>query len=242
MSSIYTPPPNLSANPSAHIECRHIGREQQPVLVIDDFLNNPDWLVKRASEAPFKPDPGLFPGHRTPAPSVYTDALERALPPLLAKVFDTRPGDITRVESSYSLVTQTPASLKPLQRIPHFDSRHPRELASIYFLCNRLNEQYGGTAFYRHRSTGFESITEERFKRYMQALEADAQQVGLPAADYIYSDTKVFEKIAEIPARYNRLVLYPCTSLHSGVIRPGFDFSQEPTNARLSINSFLVSR
>ncbi|WP_269745913.1 DUF6445 family protein [Gilvimarinus polysaccharolyticus] len=233
--------PKLFTNSTARIKRRYIGRERQVVLIIDNFLNNPEWLAEQALSAAFKPDQGLFPGHRAPAPSAYTNALEGALPPLLADAFGTRPGDISRVESSYSLVTQPPSSLKPLQRIPHFDSRHPEELASVYFLCNQSTEQYGGTAFYRHRSTGFESITDVRFKPYISALDADAKQVGVPAADYISADTEVFEKIAEIPARYNRLILYSCTSLHSGVITPEFDFSQDPANARLSINSFLVN-
>ncbi|WP_052481196.1 DUF6445 family protein [Gilvimarinus agarilyticus] len=241
MSSMHKPTPELSANHRAHIECRHIGRERYPLLVIDDFLTAPEQLVELASRAEFKPTQGLFPGHRAPVPRAYTDALEHALPPLLADVFGTRPGDIKRVESSYSLVTQPPTSLKPLQRIPHFDSRDTRELASIYFLCNRLSKRYGGTGFYRHRRTGFESITDERFSRYMAALEQDAQQAGLPAADYIRGDTAAFEKIAEVPARYNRLVIYPCTVLHSGLIGADFDYSQNPTQARLSINSFLVN-
>ena len=241
MSSMHELTPELSASPKARIECRYIGVEQYPLLIIDDFLNNPEWLVEQASQADFAPNQGLFPGHRAAAPSAYTDALERALPPLLADVFGTRPGDINRVESSFSLVTQAPKSLKPLQRIPHFDSRNPRELASIYFLCNRLDARYGGTGFYRHRRTGFESVIDDRFNPYIAALEQDAQQTGVPAADYIRSDTAAFEKIAEVSARYNRLVIYPCTVLHSGIIDAGFDFSRTPAQARLSINSFLVN-
>lgn len=230
----------LKANTHALIECQHIGREQQPVLIIDNFLSDPESLIELAASAEFRADGGLFPGHRAPAPALYTQVLEQALPSLLAETFGTRAGDIRQVESSYSLVTQPPESLKPLQRIPHFDSRKPQELASIYFLCNQQQQQYGGTAFYRHKSTGFESVDDTRFATYMSALEQDAKHLGLPDADYIRSSTPVFEQIDRFDAVFNRLLVYRCTSLHSGVIPSDFNFDRNPRTARLSINSFLV--
>lgn len=230
----------LYANSNARIACHSIGREQQPVLVIDNFLSDPDSLVEQATNAEFNPDQGLFPGHRAPAPDIYTKALEQALPGLLAQCFDIQPGDIRQVESSFSLVTQPPETLKPLQRIPHFDSRKPKELASIYFLCNREQHTYGGTAFYRHKSTGYESIDETRFAHYMSELEMDAKRTGVPDAGYIRQSTEMFEQIDSFAAVFNRILIYRCTSLHSGVIPPDFNFARDPRQARLSINSFLV--
>lgn len=230
----------LHANSNAQIHCQVIGREQQPVLIIDNFLSDPDCLVQQATTADFQPDKGLFPGHRAPAPEAYTQALEQSLPGLLARFFNTQPGDIRQVESSFSLVTQTPETLKPLQRIPHFDSRKPKELASIYFLCNREQAEYEGTAFYRHKSTGYESIDETRFAHYMSMLEEDAKQAGVPTADYIRQSTEIFEQIASFEAVFNRILIYRCTSLHSGMIPSDFNFERDPRQARLSINSFLV--
>ncbi|MDO3381990.1 DUF6445 family protein [Gilvimarinus algae] len=230
-----------SANPKAQIQCVHIGKEQQPVLIIDDFLTAPEALIERACELDFAPEQKLYPGLRAEAPRAYTDAMEAMLPPLLARHFGTRAGDITRVESSFSLVTQAPHTLSPLQRLPHFDSRNRRELASIYFLCNQSSQRYGGTAFYRHRHTGYEAIDDGRFPRYAQSVEQHIQASGLPAADYIRGDTPLFEQIAAFPARYNRLLVYRCTSLHSGLIDESFDFSTDPRRARLSINTFLVN-
>ncbi|HEY7884308.1 MAG TPA: DUF6445 family protein, partial [Cellvibrionaceae bacterium] len=127
----------LFVSPNARISHHQIGAEKQPVLVIDNFLDNPATLIDIAANIEFKADSGLFPGLRATAPEAYTNALEKALPALLAKYFGTQAGDINQVESSFSLVTQPPASLKPLQRVPHFDSRNATELASIYFLCNK---------------------------------------------------------------------------------------------------------
>ena len=233
---------SLQVNPNARLTLHSIGRERQPVLVIDEFLADPASLINEAQAADFRPEAGFFPGHRAPAPMRYTQALEQALPTLLAKTFNTQPGDIRQVESSLSLVTQSPETLKPLQCIPHFDSRRYTDLATIYFLCNHQEESttYGGTAFYRHRSTDYEYVDDARFSRYMQGLEEDAENLGTPGAEYIYQSTDMFEQIAAFPAVYNRILIYRCTSLHSGIIPPDFNFEQDPSKARLSINSFLV--
>ncbi len=232
---------DVHVNPRARIYHHTMGAEQQPVLIIDDFLLNPDALIEHACQCDFAPEKRLYPGHRVKAPEVYTQALKTSLPELLARFFDTQPGDINAAESSYSLVTQVPATLKVLQRLPHFDSLNRRELASVYFLCNREREEYGGTAFYRHRETGFESVDGSRIKVYSQAVEQQLQSGKVPPADYIRGDTELFEQIEQFPARFNRLLLYRCTSLHSGMIGRDFNFSRDPRNARLSINTFLVS-
>ena len=231
---------DVRLNPHARIFHHEMGSERQPVLIIDDFLLNPEALIEYACQCEFAPEKKLYPGHRVNAPDVYTRALRTSLPQLLARIFNTQPGDINAAESSYSLVTQAPATLKVLQRLPHFDSLNRRELASVYFLCNREREEYGGTAFYRHRKTGFESVDTCRIKAYSQAVEQQLQNGKVPPADYIRGDTELFEQIEQFPARFNRLLLYRCTSLHSGMIGPNFDFSRDPAAARLSINTFLV--
>ncbi|UTF61335.1 DUF6445 family protein [Gilvimarinus sp. DA14] len=231
---------DVQLNPHARIYHHKMGAERQPVLIIDDFLLNPDALIEHACRCNFAREKKLYPGHRAEAPDVYTQALRSALPQLLSRVFDTRPGDINAAESSYSLVTQAPETLQMLQRLPHFDSLNGRELASVYFLCNRDSERYGGTAFYRHRATGFESVDSTRIKTYSRSVEDQLRDGKAPAAGYIYGDTELYQQIDQFAARFNRLILYRCTSLHSGLIDSEFDFSRDPANARLSINTFLV--
>ncbi len=232
---------DVQLNPHARIYHHQIGAERQPLLIVDDFLLNPDALIEYACQCEFIPEKKLYPGHRVEAPEVFTQALRAGLPALLSRIFGTQPGDINAAESSYSLVTQTPETLKVPQRLPHFDSLNGRELASVYFLCNRDSKRYGGTAFYRHRKTSFESVDSARIHAYSLALEQQLRASSPPPAAYICGDTELYQQIDQVDARFNRLVLYRCTSLHSGLIDRDFDFSHDPANARLSINTFLVN-
>ena len=60
--------------------------------------------------------------------------------------------------ATISLVTTPPEKLTYLQRIPHIDSVASKELAFIHYL---FKADLGGTAFYRHRKTGFEYVDQD---------------------------------------------------------------------------------
>ena len=66
-------------------------------------------------------------------------------------------GTLTLSMCDYSLVSTPAQELAPPQRIPHVDSLAKSGLATIHYL---FKANLGGTAFYRHRRTGFESIDE----------------------------------------------------------------------------------
>ena len=61
-----------------------------------------------------------------------------------------------------------------------------------------------------------------------------------PPKGYIQGSTPIFEQIAQIEGLYNRVVVYPNSLLHSGRIPPGFDFSSDPTQGRLTANLFVT--
>lgn len=231
--------PTLHFNPDARIRVDPVGRESQPVVCIDDFLLGAEALRADAiAGGAFDDNTGFYPGLRRPAPRAYYRALHDSLPGLIERVFGVGPGQIAAAECSYSLVTTRPDDLHPVQRVPHFDSNRPTELAMIHFLCG---PEMGGTSFYRHRETGFEYVDSERRERFLGALEADAKAGYLPPSGYINGDTDQFERIASYAASFNRLLLYRCTSLHSGNIAEGFDFDTHPAKGRLSINTFLLN-
>lgn len=231
--------PTLYFNPRAQVQVDYVGRERQPVVCIDDFLQGADALRADAiAKGGFDDNTGFYPGLRLAAPSAYYQALHESLPGLVERVFGIHSGQIANVECSYSLVTTRPDDLHPVQRVPHFDSDQPTELAMIHFLCG---EQMGGTSFYRHRDTGYEYVDAMRRERFLGALEADAKAGHLPPPGYINGDTDQFERIASYEAAFNRLLLYRCTSLHSGNIEEGFGFDTDPAKGRLSINTFLLN-
>lgn len=232
--------PHVRFNPEAQVRVDYVGTERQPVVCIDRFLVGAESLRAYAIDSnSFGDNTGFYPGIRCAAPEVYYQVLQESLPGLIARVFGIGPEQIACAESTYSLVTTRPEDLHPVQRIPHFDSNRPTELAMIHFLCG---SDMGGTSFYRHRSTGYEFIDSQRRERYWAALEADAKTGGIPTPAYINGDTDQFERIASYEAAFNRLLLYRCTSLHSGNIAAGFDFDTDPAKGRLSINTFLLNQ
>ena len=136
------------------------------------------------------------------------------------------------------MVTTPPEQLKLLQRIPHFDTTEKHALAAVHYL---FQGDQGGTAFYRHRKTGFETIDESRTLAYYRSLESENNGPDLPKVSdgYIQGDTPLFEQIANPPGVFNRLVIYRRHALHSGVIPPNANLSADPTQGRLTISSFI---
>jgi hypothetical protein len=136
----------------------------------------------------------------------------------------------------YSLVTQPPTQLRFLQRVPHIDSVGADGLATVHYL---FHGDWGGTAFYRHRSTGFESVDAARHETYFRELERESHSDAAPRAGYIDGDTALFERIASVDAAYNRLIVYRRNCLHSGNIDSTRVPPADPLTGRLSINSFI---
>ncbi len=220
------------------VTIRRLGHEAAPLVIIDDFSPDPGALVAAAAAQAFAPNGPYYPGIRAPADAGYLAARMDVLRPVLEATFDC-PGGARLVECAFSLVTTLPQDLLPIQRLPHFDSTDPGRFALLHYLCG---PEQGGTAFYRHRATGFESVSDARYPVYTAALEAEVAATGLPDADYIRGETVLFEQTGEVEAAFNRMVIYRSRTLHSGRIPPDFAFSPDPRVGRLTINTFLKAR
>ena len=147
-------------NPAARIDLRQIGRERQPLLIIDDVLADPDALIAVAKDARWaRPQHTQYPGLNAPLPAAYSQAVIRALRPMLQRAFGIPQDRTLNFFGFFALATQGPSELQPIQKIPHHDSPDPFRIAMVHYLCRG---QAGGTAFFRHQATGFESIDFER--------------------------------------------------------------------------------
>lgn len=136
----------------------------------------------------------------------------------------------------YSLITTKPEDLAPLQRVPHTDSRHPYYFATVHYLSQG---EHAGTGFFRHRPTGYERLSEERYPQFIKAASAHLETTGLPAEKYIDRSDDHFELVGEVEHRQNRLIVYPGNLLHSGLIKPDVDINEDPARGRLTANLFL---
>jgi hypothetical protein len=225
----------LELHPGIQVRRLEIGAERLPLLVIDQFVADPERLVRRAASKQFTPTTRYFPGVRAEAPLSYQHLIASGLRDALVECFELQARTFRFSMCHYSLVTTPPEQLASIQRVPHVDSLARSGLASIHYL---FKAALGGTAFYRHRQTGFESIDESRADVYFPRLEQ--QRERLPAtAGYINGDTEEFEQIASEEGVFNRMLVYRRNMLHSGCIGRQFVPDPNPASGRLSINCFF---
>ena len=178
-----------------------------------------------------------YPGIRAELPEAYIAGVAVAVMPLIRQMYSI-PSHLNMefYPSYYSLVTKQPEQLSTLQSVPHIDGTQLHRYALVHYLNPG---PHGGTAFYRHKPTGFERVTAEQEASYWNAFDSYHETHGEPGPGYIESSTDQFEKIAEVPYEQNRLILYPGNLLHSGSIIRDNDIDGNPNTGRLTANIFL---
>jgi len=228
---------SIAPHPDFRVQKLKIGREQAPLVVIDNLVADADKLAEMAAGKVFVDVTNNYPGVRTKAPLAYQQLVRELLRGELAAYFGLDGNRLHFTACHFSLVTTPPEKLTPLQRFPHVDSNKGNELAFVHYL---FKADLGGTAFYRHRKTGFEFIDQAR-PEYWRHFEADkGGPDDRPPFAYISGDTALYEQIDSQPAVFNRLLLYRRNSLHSCNLAPGFVPDSNPRTGRLTINGFLA--
>lgn len=221
------------------INLQLIGREQNPLLIIDNFCSAPDILIEQACTGTsfVAQASDFYPGLRKVVAGDYPEQSVNAIVPLIREAFSV---DVARIAQlslcAFSLTTTPPEKLRPIQSVPHIDTHDPMHFAMVHYLCA---ESYGGTSFYRHRSSGFESIAQERLTDYFKTLKQEVMAEQQTRFDYINGDTALFERIAQVPVVFNRAVVYRSNQLHSGDIKLQSGLSTDPRTGRLTANSFF---
>lgn len=220
-------------------DIRSVRIGEHPLVFIDDFLEDPQALLAAARAARFEPCPGAderrgYPGVRAPVPRAYSERLTELLDPLIKANFDV-PEELAvkKTPCAFSLTTVAPQELGPLQRVPHFDASTPHYMAVLLFLCG---DHHGGTAFYRHRASGLQQITAENRERYGELIYDQVDRAPAPPRYFVDSDAH-FELLGVMPARFNRLVVYRGSLLHSAIVNPQ-RLSADPLQGRLTVNTF----
>jgi hypothetical protein len=221
------------------VEIQHVGAEQHPVLILDGLLSGAEGLVEFAEAvvlAPVKAAANFYPGVRAPAPRDYVQALVKALRPHLATVFGAPIDGKAHITSALSMATLPADQASLAQRLPHIDTTSPSQLAILHYLCG---PEHDGTAFYRHRATGFEAVAPERGEAYFAALREEMRAAGDGSGDgYIVASSPLFEQTAVIAPAFNRIIVYASNLLHAGML-PARPLSLDPRVGRLTANTFF---
>ncbi|MEP6342775.1 MAG: DUF6445 family protein [Maricaulaceae bacterium] len=219
-------------------DIKRFGSEQEPVIVIDNYTESIERLKRRAYRAKYKVGQAFYPGIQAHEDPNYLGVRGEELTELMSNIFGVT-GKIELESCNYSLVCRPRDKLAMAQCLPHYDAHDPSLFAIVHYIQAPENS---GTAFYKHKRTGFETITEDRTDIYNRALQDDLADYGPPARDYFYDTNESYEMIGEIKAQPDQLIIYRGYTLHSGCIPSAVELTTNPLKARITLNSFLWAR
>ncbi|MCF6193629.1 MAG: DUF6445 family protein [Kangiellaceae bacterium] len=231
---------NFGINPVTNVKTVFIGDEKHRLLIIDNFAADPKSLVEYAcNETDFihvRPPENFYPGIVAQLPETYSSNLYATLQTLLSEAFGLQINDRSRKYGAFSITTLKPEQLHPLMCIPHVDTVDQNQVAILLYLCD---ETHGGTSFFKHRETGYESLDKQRMAEYKESCMKHFATNGQPSKNYILEDSFLFKKIDSVDAKFNRLVIYHSHILHSGSININTGLPSSPSKGRLTANSFI---
>jgi hypothetical protein len=229
-------------NPNLHVETAKL-EDGNVFYVVDNALSDPEGAVQYAVERRHQFVPGESGGY----PGV-TLALPQALGPAILSFFSTfmRPRfDARRLMHGmcrYSIVTLPPDELRPTQMICHRDepvgSAQYSVSAAVLYLFH--DETLGGTSFYKTAGSREGSARLFSDSRSMSSAEF-AAAYGLPRT-YLTGSNRYFTRIGTVAAKWNRMVFYDASFLHSGDIFAPERLTPDPGAGRLTLNFFYSSR
>jgi len=80
---------------------------------------------------------------------------------------------------------------------------------------------------------------EPRRSEFFESSRAFMEEHGPPPQKYIDGSNNHYELYERIEYKPNRLVVYPGSLLHSGLVDPAIDINPNPRTGRLTANIFV---
>ncbi|MET3663663.1 DUF6445 family protein [Caulobacter sp. 1776] len=219
--------------PNISVRLRHVGQERQPLLVVDDVLADPWAMVDAARAAEFyRPPHTHYPGLNANLPEAYYRTVVTALRGPIEAAFDVSASAVLKFFGFFALATTPVEAATPVQTLPHLDAPDPDRLAMVHYFCRGA---FGGTGFFRHQATGFESVDAARQDAYAAAVQAELAEGRTTFAG---ADTPGYDLIDAVEAVFNRLIVYRGHVLHAGLLGRGGG-AADPAIGRLTANGFI---
>jgi hypothetical protein len=227
----FNPLPRVSRVPLPQGDC----------IVIDEVLRDPEAWVRWAAEQAFAPPSGYpYPGLVLPAPAALGERLTDCFAQHARSLLGARRTLDATVR--FSLLTTAPQDLEPLQWQCHRDriSTDPTLLFAASVLYLFCDPALGGTSFYVPRRSPAET----------DRLVADSMQLGREAfaarwgvtPGYMSGTNDHFERIARVPAAFNRMIVYDGSVFHSADVDSPQALSAQAQHGRLTLNAFFTCR
>lgn len=212
-------------------------------MILDEALCEPQQLLDYAirERAAIRPvDFNAYPGLYLPPPAAIATELQQLFNERVKRQFGAR--RCLRMHCRLSMTTTAPERLAPYQCLPHRDSHllNAEQCIQASMLYLFRDERLGGTSFYETRRCAEEISA--LFDDATRLSPADfSARYGL-APGYLCGSNAYFECVATIPARWNRLIFYDGSLLHSGDIASPELLNDDPASGRLTLNGFFTSR
>jgi hypothetical protein len=210
-------------------------------VVIDQVLCDPDAVVRWASVQRFVTPPYPYPGRVCDVPASWVQRTADHFAEHVRKALGARRTlDLT---VRLSVIDTPPEALAPVQWMCHRDRYEvvrPEILFAACVLYLFRDPALGGTSFYRPRLS---AEATERLVADSKALDAQAfgSRYGLRAG-YMDGSNAYFERVARVPAAWNRAIFYDGGLFHSADVGPAPRMQAEVDQARLTLNGFLTCR
>ena len=214
----------------------------QRCYVIDDALTDPQALVDFASSQAFASPVGYpYPGVVLEAPSAVTGGLAEYFAQQVRGLMGAR--RTIDVTVRLSLVTTPAAELEPRQWQCHRDriAVDPQAIlfaASVLYLFD--GPALGGTSFYLPRLPAEQMDRMLADSQTLSAAQFSARHGVEPG--YMTGSNTYFERIASVPAKWNRLIFYDGGIFHSADIAQPALLSADPKIGRLTLNGFYTCK
>lgn len=204
-----------------------------PVVILDDFLENPDEIRKLGLEMDFVPNDGRYPGKRTESIHLTNKKLYDYLATMFFSVFYDYLNPVKwNIDITFQLVEPYDDDEDSYFNKGWIHTDTNRLLAGILYLTPNADLN-SGTSIYmqKNKKTSFEKLVDypqpEKIKLYLHGKKSD---------DYVKKMDKFHSKFIEtvnVKNVYNRLLAFDANTWHAA---QNFQTHSEP---RLIVNFFV---
>lgn len=141
---------NLKLHSNLKIQLLHVGNEQQPVMIVDNFLATPEALIDYTMRNKGGlPAQSYYPGVRAPSPTLYSQLMLDFIHQEGQFHFELSAKNINTCDSYFAMVTTPVSELSLQQSVPHFDSPTPADIADDYqYVAHPKLDRFTVTSFY----------------------------------------------------------------------------------------------
>lgn len=227
-------------NPQPQIECWPLA-DGHVCYVVDDALLKPErvleWAAARGT-AFRRVDFNAYPGNYLMLPAAAGQALRDFFVRHVRGLFDAR--RLLQMSCRLSMVTLPPQALRPYQWLCHSDrfGLAPAQSIQASVLYLFKDEGLGGTGFYKPARPAAE-IAQLFGDANTLSAEDFSDRYGIEPG-YLLASNAWFTRTGGVPARWNRLIFYDGSLLHSGDILAPDRLSPDPKLGRLTFNAFFT--